>query len=169
MPCAPSSRADGAALMGKQTHGMVGTPEYRVWASMIARCKYKGSTSFRWYGARGVKVCERWAVDFLNFLADVGKKPAVDSELDRIDPNGNYEPGNVRWVPKATQINNRGNTRFVVYRGVRTPLTEAVRAGGNVIHYESAAIRIFRCGWPVELAVETPPDPNHHRTRADRR
>lgn len=138
--------------------------EYRAWAEMLKRCRNKRLKVFPHYGGRGIAVCDRW-LSFDNFLADVGVKPSPEHELDRIDNNGNYEPGNVRWTSRTTNVNNRRNTRFVIYHGDRLPLTEAVRAAGSVIHYESAAIRIFRCGWPVELAVETPPDPNHPRTK----
>ena len=145
-------------------HGMYGTREYQAWRDMLNRCRRARTKEYPWYGGRGISVCDRW-LRFENFLADVGHKPSPEHELDRIDNDGHYEPGNVRWTTRAVQINNRRNTRFVVYRGDRLPLTEAVRRGGDVIHYESAAIRIFRCGWPVDLAVETPPDPNHPRTR----
>lgn len=81
-------------------------PEYRPWRSMISRCRNKKATDFHLYGGRGVKVCERWK-DFLLFLDDVGKRPSKAHSLDRIDVDGDYEPGNVRWATWAEQASNR--------------------------------------------------------------
>ena len=89
-----------------QSHGHI-TPEYRSWRSMRDRvnCKNQNSLAWRYYGARGITVCKRWD-DFLTFLADVGPRPSPQHSLDRIDGNGNYEPGNVRWATKSEQSQN---------------------------------------------------------------
>jgi hypothetical protein len=87
------------------THGLYGTPENRVWASMRDRCRNPNASGFRHYGGRGITVCERWN-SFENFLADMGPRPQ-GSSLDRIEVNGNYEPGNCRWATPAQQAINR--------------------------------------------------------------
>jgi hypothetical protein len=74
---------------------------------MVDRCERPKTTSFKDYGGRGITVCAAWRHDFLAFLADVGPKPDPTFSIDRIDTNGNYEPGNVRWADKATQVRNR--------------------------------------------------------------
>jgi hypothetical protein len=84
---------------------------------MIARCYKRSAVNFRWYGARGVRVCQRWR-SFDNFLADMGEKPA-GLTLDRINPSGDYEPGNCRWVPSEMQNVNRRATRIVELNGRR--------------------------------------------------
>lgn len=89
-------------------------PLYGVWANMKHRCASKKHKSYSIYGGRGITVCERWlGIDGLkNFIADVGDRPP-GTTLDRIDPNGNYEPRNVRW---ATSIEQSRNQRLSRYR-----------------------------------------------------
>lgn len=81
------------------------TPTYRTWKAMRRRCASPMDASYVYYGGRGIAVCERWA-SFENFLADMGERP-VGMTLDRIDPDGNYEPDNCRWATAAEQTANR--------------------------------------------------------------
>lgn len=80
---------------------------YYTWVAMRQRCNNPRSQSFKWYGGRGIRVCPQWD-DFAVFSADVGARPSPKHSIDRIDVNGNYEPGNVRW---ATLSEQRHNTR----------------------------------------------------------
>jgi len=91
--------------MGKVTHGMRGSPEYIVWRGMRARCENPRATDFEHYGGRGIKVCERWQ-KFENFYADMGPRPPART-LDRINNDGNYEPGNCRWATLSEQRRGR--------------------------------------------------------------
>jgi hypothetical protein len=78
---------------------------YAVWVSMRQRCNNPRCLNYEDYGGRGISVCERWNV-FVNFLADMGE-PLPGMSLDRIDVNGNYEPGNCRWATASEQTFNR--------------------------------------------------------------
>ena len=82
-------------------------PEYKSWVGMKQRCYYPNSSQFSIYGARGIKVCQRWKDSFENFLEDMGSKPNNSYTIDRIDVNGNYEPNNCKWIPFCEQGKNK--------------------------------------------------------------
>lgn len=98
-------------------------PLYVVWRGMKDRCGRKGNKAYKHYGGRGVKVCERWRNDFWAFVEDMGERPEGAS-LDRIDNNGDYEPGNVRWASQKEQCRNRRDNSFYTYRGETKCLSE---------------------------------------------
>lgn len=92
------------------------TKVYNVWVGMKTRCFNKNSWPYKWYGARGITVCDRWlgVGGFSNFLEDVGLPPSPQHSLDRINNDGNYEPGNVRWATLKEQANNRRPRNTVI-------------------------------------------------------
>lgn len=104
-----------------------GTPAYRSWIAMKARCYNPDSSSFKNYGARGIKVCDRWlepdGKGFLNFLEDVGERPD-GMTLDRIDSNEMYKPGNCKWSTYKEQAANKRNTRKYDVQGEILTLAE---------------------------------------------
>lgn len=97
---------------------MTGTPEYQSWASMKTRCLNPKIKHAKNYSGRGVKVCDRWANSFSEFYKDMGPRPKGKT-LDRIDNDGNYEPGNCRWAtPRQQRENTRPKSNMTGYTGV---------------------------------------------------
>lgn len=90
-------------------HGLYRSQIYSRWKGMVKRCRNPNDTSYPNYGGRGIQVCDRW-LSFENFLSDMGHPPPGMS-LDRIDPNGDYEPNNCRWADASAQADNRRNSR----------------------------------------------------------
>lgn len=121
----------------KHGHAKRNSPEYRVWSQMLMRCTNPRAPNFIAYGGAGVSVCERWARSFVAFLADMGERPA-GTTLDRINNDGNYEPGNCRWATPREQAINRRTTRMVEIDGLRLSLTDHARRIGisdTALHY----------------------------------
>lgn len=96
-----------------KTHGDSSSQEYVAWQNMKKRCFNSSSCDYYLYGARGITVCDRW-LDYDNFLSDVGRKPAPNYQLDRIDNLGNYEPGNCRWVTPSENLQNSRLAKLTV-------------------------------------------------------
>lgn len=87
-------------------HRVSNMPEYQAWYDMKHRCLNPNNTRYANYGGRGIVVCKEWLNSFENFLEDMGPRPSRRS-LDRIDNNGNYEPGNCRWATDKQQAYNK--------------------------------------------------------------
>lgn len=129
------------------------TPEYMTWNNMRARCSNHRRADYARYGARGIRVCERWDKSFDAFLADMGRRPSNRHSIDRIDSDGDYSPENCRWATDIEQIRNRRSSRTIVVDGKRIPLIEACQSAG--LPYKSVWHRL-RSGWSEEAALKTP-------------
>lgn len=126
--------------------------EYDVWSAMRSRCNSPSDPGFRHYGGRGIKVCQRWDT-FAAFLSDMGRRPSERHSIDRIDNDGDYEPGNCRWATQKDQCRNQRSNVWVTYGGERRVLAELVEAHGK--DYMRVYQRIRR-GWDAERAINEP-------------
>lgn len=133
------------------THGLSKTRTYRIWQGAIQRCMDAGDESHADYGARGIRVCDRW-MSFENFLADMGKAPAGLS-IDRKDNDGNYEPGNCKWATRAEQSRNTRRTRLITMNGRTQCLTDWAKEMGLSFH---AVHKRIKTGYTPEEALLLP-------------
>ncbi len=149
------SVADAFELVRRigEKHGKSTTGEFFVWQGIWRRCGNPNDLSFKNYGGRGITVCNRW-IRFSKFLEDVGERPSKEHSLDRIDNDGNYEPGNVRWVTRDVQVRNNRRNRWIVFNGQRKVLTDWANDLG--INVYTLWGRIYKEGWSVEKALTTP-------------
>ncbi len=136
-------------------HGLHGRkqkhPLFKVWCEMRYRCFNPNKHNYKYYGALGVTVCDRW-MSFENFVADMGDRPK-GATLDRIDYRGNYEPSNCRWADSKTQANNKTNNRTITANGKSLNLCEMARASG--IEPRTLWKRL-NSGWSEQRAVTQP-------------
>jgi len=140
------------------SHGMTGTPEHQTWQRMKQRCLYKKISNYHDYGGRGIKICDRWKDSFENFLADMGNKPSQKHSIDRIDNNGNYEPGNCRWATRTEQNRNTRQNRLLTFQGK----TQCVSEWADELKIPAMAIRRrLHCEWSTKDALR-PLRPKFH-------
>lgn len=154
LPCPRNNNgtfAPGATLK----HGLSFAPEYRIWIAIRARCNNSRHSAWKYYGGRGIRVCEEWDSSFEQFFRDMGKRPTEKHSIDRTNVNGNYESSNCRWVTSKVQGRNKRNHHFVEFNGRTMTLAEAVERCPHKLKYNTILYRIKR-GWPVERALEKP-------------
>jgi hypothetical protein len=123
---------------------------YQVWGMMKDRCFNPNNPRYSDYGGRGITVCESWRHSFQSFYDDVGPRPSDTHSIERINNNGNYEPGNVRWATKEEQNFNRRNTHLVTIGGVTRSIGQWAKAVG--LHRSVIGNRV-KHGWPAELLL----------------
>lgn len=153
-------------------HGLTGTRERGVWASMIGRCTIPSHTNWKYYGARGVAVCKRWRDSLLAFLEDMGTRPAGHT-IDRKDNEGNYSCGhcdeclknhwtaNCRWVTQKEQCRNKRNNIRLTFQGRTQTAAEWSEETG--IQARLICQRVQKLGWTDEKALTTPPEKHERR------
>lgn len=105
-----------------------GSPTYKSWRSMLARCENRNNDNFHLYGGRGILVCDRWH-DFTLFLTDMGERP-IGTTIDRLNPDGDYGPGNCRWATSAQQAANKRGSIYVDFNGFNVPIRALAEAYG---------------------------------------
>lgn len=141
----PSHRSHGQSFLNGRP-----TAEYRAWCNMKDRCSRPSAANYARYGGRGISVCEAWAASFEVFLAEMGQRPSPSHSLDRINNDGNYEPGNCRWATIAEQQRNRSRVRLIPHQGRLITIVELAKISG--VPYSRLKGRLDR-GWSVERAI----------------
>lgn len=134
-------------------HGQTGTRAWLAWTEMKRRCFSKHRKEYKTHGGRGITVCAQW-MKFEDFFADMGSCPD-GMELDRINNEGNYEPGNCQWANEIQQQNNRRGNVNIEIDGVTMTISQWARKNG--VRPRTAAQRI-RAGWPARIAVSRESD-----------
>lgn len=128
------------------------TKEYEAWNGIKARCLNKKHKRYKYYGGRGISICNSWLSSYHDFLSDIGRAPTPKHSLDRINVNGNYEPSNCRWATQKEQTNNTRANRVIEYHGIK--LTLAQWCEKLKLNYKRTHQRICRNNWPIEKAFQ---------------
>lgn len=135
----------------RATHGMTGTRLFRIWGSMLSRCKNPNATGYANYGGRGIAVCDRW-LSFEAFAEDMGTPPD-DRTLDRVDNDRGYSKENCRWATDREQRNNtRANNMVTAFGETLSVAQWAERKG---MKYITLHKRLTHCGWSPEKSLTT--------------
>jgi hypothetical protein len=145
--CRPLNlRVNGYA---KKVDGVYVRSEYGIWSGIHRRCN---DLKNKHYGARGIKVAPEWhgSEGFLRFLEYIGPRPSKKHSVDRINPNGDYAPGNVRWATPKEQGRNRRNNRLLTFEGVAKTITEWAEQRHCS---DTLIINRLKWGWSVEAAL----------------
>lgn len=139
--------------IANKTHGMTRSREYECWSRMLDRCFDKTKLAYVNYGKRGVTVCDRWK-DFTLFYEDMGPRPGTEYSIDRINNDGNYEPGNCRWATQLQQQRNRRSNVKITYDGRTQCISEWAEEYGMPMGLVWE--RIQKMGWNVHDALHLP-------------
>lgn len=128
------------------THHLSRSREYKIWSNMKCRCFNPNTKSYNHYGARGITVCDRWVNSFQNFINDVGFSPTKNHSLDRINNDGNYEPGNCKWSTVSEQKCNTRSNRLITFEGETKTVSQW--ASFYKLSYFTIISRLNK-NWPV--------------------
>jgi hypothetical protein len=139
-------------ILASKTHGLTKSPEYKAWVNIRSRCYNDKDERYVNYGARGILVCPTWLASFEAFYADMGPRPGEGYSIDRLNNDGDYEPGNCAWRTQKEQCRNKRNTRTVLHNGVET--TVAALAEESGVPYQRVYKRLFLLDWSPEAAIQ---------------
>lgn len=134
------------------THGMSKHPLYRILQAMKGRCHGNAAIRNPNYGGRGISICDQWMADPVAFIVwGEANGYRAGLEIDRIDNDGNYDPGNCRFVTRTANARNMTTNRIVAYRGRDVTIAELAQESG--VAYDTLRQRIVKLGWTPERAA----------------
>lgn len=135
------------------THNMTKSPEYSSWHHIIDRCCNPADKGYKNYGGRGITICDKWRKSFKAFYDYIGSRPSPKHSIDRINNDGNYEPGNIRWASKKVQANNSRHNHHITINGKTKNIAQWAKTVG--LNRGTLLYRI-KAGWPPVKALFTP-------------
>lgn len=147
-----------------KTHGGKNDRLYGVWRGIKTRCYNSNDKAYKWYGGRGIKMCDEWKNNYQSFkdwAIETGYNPDAkkyECTIDRIDDDGDYSPDNCRWVNQIVQSNNRLSNHTIEYNGEVHTITQWSKITG--IRKDTLRRRIVVYGWSIERALT---EPVHHK------
>lgn len=130
-------------------HGLSHTPEYTAYSNAKGRCRNPNRSNYKFYGGRGI---EFRFTSFKEFLKEIGKRPDKNHSIDRIDFDGHYERGNIRWATPKQQGNNRSNTAYITIDGEKRPVSYWSKTYGN--SRTAIQVRRNKLGWCDDCSVK---------------
>lgn len=143
LSCGCESNKLHSELMKKRntTHGLSQNPMYQRWLGMKQRCYDVNTINYQNYGGRGIKICNEWRNDFKKFYEYMGDAPGKDYQIDRIDNNGNYEPGNVKWSSRSENATNiRMNSTHNIYKKSDNIFSIQIRRKNKVKYFSAKSL-----------------------------
>jgi hypothetical protein len=140
---------------------MSGTAEYTAWLDLRKRCYDPTCLNFRYYGAKGITVCERWNKSFVEFFKDMGLKPTPEHSIERLDYTKGYTPENCVWATTFQQHRNRSNNVQITFQGVTMCRDDWAKAKGFSVEILRYRLR----KWTIEKSLTTPAMPRYGRAR----
>lgn len=152
--CLQRERASESSTTHGSTRNRTKPAEYGIWLGIKKRCLNPDTHAYHHYGGRGISIFPAWIDSFGSFFAYVGKRPSVNLTIERIDNNGNYEPGNIRWATRTEQCNNTRRNTFLEFQGERKTVANWARQLG--INVQTLWSRIANYKWPIDIALTQP-------------
>lgn len=125
------------------------SPEFGAYVCIKQRCYNPRTKNYKDYGGRGISLCAEWLHDYPAFLAHVGRRPSSDHSLERINNNGNYEPGNVKWATQKEQMHNTRRNRYITFQGQ----THCISEWAEKLGFSRVTLGRRLKEWPLERAM----------------
>lgn len=143
----------------REYHGATRSPEHITWTNIKQRCHNKNNRDYKNYGARGIKVCDRWRTSFKSFYDDMGQRPSKDHSIERLNNNEGYCKENCIWATRVEQGRNRRTNVFLTINGQTKASWEWAEIYGIT---SDDVCRRLKYGWPPDDVLKTPVEPRVH-------